>query len=667
MLSIRRLIRHFVACFLVLAISACGGGSGSSPAVPAPVVPVVPVTPVVPVAPVTNLTINPASITVAAGGTVDFSANSAANFSVTGGAANGSVLTTGVANATYTAPATPGVYQIVATSAADPTSKATASITVSATTGFRIGVSGSPRIAPGTSTQLTAFLNNLPVSATWAIEGACGTCSISATGLFSAGSTVASVTVRGTATASPSQSATFQLTRASEVILTLTAPAAAPLTAADMLTFNASISPEGINRDVTWTTGPGSSAGSVIAVDYFRGYLPPATPGTYSINAVSVADPSKTGTIPVVVTTAPATALTAPATVPSTMRYGHAAAALPDGRVLLVAGHPDRQSYNPLLSTDVFNPASGGFSIGPVLTVQRINPEAIALDADRVLVTGGEQDYQTARSSAEVLNLATGTTTAIANTMSALRIHHRMVKLGSGPNNGKVLVMGGFNGPVPYGVPSWLATASVDLFDPASNTFSASASSLKTARGLFTATVLADGRVLIVGGFQPSPGVGALASAEIYDPVTGVFSFTGSMTVARLGHTASRLPDGRVLIVGGDREATINSTAEIFDPASGTFSTVASPLAVTRIHHAAASLADGRVLIFGGESGESIVRGTVEVFNPATLSFSLYARMAIPRARATATAVTAGVHAGKVLVFGGGAVNTPGKAAELAP
>ena len=159
----------------------------------------------------------------------------------------------------------------MATATADPSSKATASITVSATTGFRINASGSQRIAPGTSTQFTAFLNNLPISATWAIEGACGTCSISASGLFSAGSTVASVTVRGTNAANPAQSATYPLTIASEVILTLTAPATATLTTADMLTFNASISPEGINLDVTRTTGPGGNAGNVIVVDYRRG------------------------------------------------------------------------------------------------------------------------------------------------------------------------------------------------------------------------------------------------------------------------------------------------------------------------------------------------------------------------------------------------------------
>jgi len=245
-------------------------------------------------------------------------------------------------------------------------------------------------------------------------------------------------------------------------------------------------------------------------------------------------------------------------------------------------------------------------------------------------------------------------------------MHHAMARLTTGPNSGKVLVMGGFNGPIPYGEPTWVATNSVDLFDPATNTFSAAAP-LKTARGLLTATPLADGRILIVGGFEPDPGARALASAEIYDPVAGTFSFTGSMTVARYGHTATRLPDGKVLIVGGDPNAATRSTAEIYDPASGTFSTVASQLAVTRINHAAAALADGRVLVFGGESGNFLVRGTVEAYDPATQTFSLYARMATARVRGTATAVTSGPSSGKVLVFGGGARNTPAAAAELTP
>jgi hypothetical protein len=347
------------------------------------------------------------------------------------------------------------------------------------------------------------------------------------------------------------------------------------------------------------------------------------------------------------------------------MRYQHAAAAMADGRIVLAGGVQDRQAFNPVLASSVFNPSSGTFSAGPALAVDRPQPEAIALDATRVLVTGGREDWNLSRSTAEVLDLSAGAASATANGMGARRINHQMVKLGTGPNSGKVLVMGGFNGPVPYGDPTWLATTSVDLFDPATNAF-APAAQLKTARGHFTATLLADGRILVAGGYQPEGG-GALASAEIYDPVSGTFSLTGSLSTARYGHTATRLADGKVLIAGGNLDEARQSSAEIYDPASGTFSPAASSLAGGRVFHAAAALADGRVLLFGGESGSFVVRGTVEAFDPATRTFSLFARMGIARVRTTATPVTAGPASGKILVFGGGARNTPQVAGELTP
>lgn len=609
--------------------------------------------------------INPASPSIAPGASVDLSANFTATFSVTGGSASGTVVSTGSANARYTAPSASGVYQVVATSPTDPTIKAFASITVSAGSGFRI--SGNARIAPSTTTQFTASVNNVSTPASWAIEGNCGTCTIDSSGLFTAGSSVATVTVRGTNSGNSSQTATAQLTIASAVILTVNAPSAPSVTTADMLTASTGVSPSGIDASVTWTTGPGSAAGTVVPVEWFYGYLPPATPGTYTVTAASVADPSKTAALSVQVTAAPSATLSATSGAPASMRYGHAAAILADGRVLLVGGQADRQGQASVLSSDVFNPANASFSAGPSLSLPRVSAEAIAIDADRVLVTGGKEDYQTARKTAEVLTLSTGTTTAAANTMSVLRIHHRMVALNSGPNSGKILILGGFNGPVPYGVPSWLATSSVDLFDPVSNSFSAANSGLLTSRGLFTATPLLDGRILIVGGYQPDPGAGALASAEIYDPTTGTFSYTGSLSNARYGHTATRLADGKVLIVGGDQNSGTRSTAEIYNPATGTFSSVTSTLSVLRSNHAAALLSDGRVLVFGGESGESVVNGTVEAYDPTTQTFSLLARMAIPRTRASATVLTSGPNAGKILVFGGGAVNQPAKAAEMAP
>ncbi len=609
--------------------------------------------------------INPQSPTMLPGGSLDFSTNFTATFAVVGGAANGLLTAAGPGNTTYIAPATPGIYRIVATSTANAANRATATVTVSAGAGFR--VSGTPRIAPNTSTQLTALFNDMSTSATWTIEGNCGTCSVNSAGLFTAGSTVASVRVRGTRVSVPSQSDTLAITIASEVILSLNAPSAITVTSSDMFTFNPTISPAGINADVSLAAAPAGDAGSFITVDYFKGYLPPARAGNFAVGVASVADPSKTASIAVAVITTAAPALAATPGAPSSMRYTHAAAALPDGRVLMVGGLADRQSNNRLLTTDVFNPATGNFSAGPSLGLTRPYPEAIAIDANRVLVTGGELDYQTARNTAEVVSLSRQVSDPTPNAMSAPRIHHRMVLLNRGANSGKVLVMGGFNGPVPYGVPTWQATASVDVFDPATDTFTPSHASLRTARGMFTATMLADGRVLIVGGFQPEPGPLGLASAEIYDPVTGTFAFTGSLAIARYGHTATRLADGRVLVVGGINNGNTQSTAEIYDPATGNFSPVSSNLAVTRGYHAASSLADGRVVIFGGESGDFVVRGTVEVFNPANQTFSPYAVMSTPRVRATATALTAGPNAGKVLVFGGGAVNTPAKAAEVTP
>lgn len=609
--------------------------------------------------------INPATPSIAPGASIDLSANFNASFSVTGGSASGTLVSTGSANARYTAPSTPGVYQVVATSAADPTIKAFANITVSAGSGFRI--SGNPRIAPNTTTQFTAFVNDVASPATWTIAGNCGSCTIDSNGLFTAGSSVTTVTVRGTNNANSSLTATAQLTIASAVILTVNAPSAPSMTTADMLTASTGISPSGIDASVTWTTGPGSAAGTVVPVEWFYGYLPPATPGTYTVTAASVADPSKTAALSVQVTAAPGATLGATSGTPASMRYGHAAAILGDGRVLLVGGQADRQGQVSALTTDVFSPASASFSAGPALSLPRVSAEAVAIDANRVLVSGGKDDYQTARKTAEVLNLSNGTTTAAANTMSVLRIHHRMVALSSGPNSGKILIIGGFNGPVPYGVPSWLATSSVDLFDPISNNFTAANNGLLTSRGLFTATPLLDGRILIVGGYQPDPGAGALASVEIYDPTNGSFSYTGSLSIARYGHTATRLADGKVLIVGGDQNVGARSTAELYNPATGTFSNVTSTLAVLRSNHAAALLGDGRVLVFGGESGESVVNGTVEAYDPATQTFSLFARMSIPRTRATATVLTSGPNAGKILVFGGGAVNQPAKAAEMAP
>jgi hypothetical protein len=148
------------------------------------------------------------------------------------------------------------------------------------------------------------------------------------------------------------------------------------------------------------------------------------------------------------------------------------------------------------------------------------------------------------------------------------------------------------------------------LYDPATGTFSKTGP-MKVGRWLHSATLLADGRVLILGGRSPKDSV--YTSAELYDPRSGRFSLAGSMGGGRQQHTATLLGDGRVLITGGywsdGQNWRVESSTEMYDPATGNFSPVGS-MGPRRQGHGATLLSDGRVLIAGGEDigGSGAVR-----------------------------------------------------------
>jgi hypothetical protein len=217
--------------------------------------------------------------------------------------------------------------------------------------------------------------------------------------------------------------------------------------------------------------------------------------------------------------------------------------------------------------------------------------------------------------------------------------------------NGKVLVTGGgfFSGLISN------VSASAELYDPASRTFSATATMAKP-RAFQTATLLNNGKVLVSGGSSASvngsTSMGALTSAEIYDPSTGTFSFTGSMTSTRVYQTATLLENGTVLIVGGtDSSGNILSSAELYNPVTGTFSATGT-MSAPRFGHTATLLASGKVLIAGGESvsnSTDVDLSSTELYDPTTGLFTVTGSLLVGRESATATLL----NNGNVLIAGG--------------
>lgn len=154
-----------------------------------------------------------------------------------------------------------------------------------------------------------------------------------------------------------------------------------------------------------------------------------------------------------------------------------------------------------------------------------------------------------------------------------------------------VLVAGGGNG-------ADIALASAQLYNSATGVWSPTGS-LVGLRGSHTATQLPSGRVLVAGGVIVS---GDRASAELYDPATGTWSPTGDLDQARPSLTPNRLGDGKVLVTGG------GTSADLFDPASGAWSAAAN-LRTARLSHTAALLAGGKALVMGGRDGADDLSG----------------------------------------------------------
>ena len=263
----------------------------------------------------------------------------------------------------------------------------------------------------------------------------------------------------------------------------------------------------------------------------------------------------------------PATNAWAPAASMVGRRYAHTATLLADGRVLVVGG---TRSAVVLDSTEIYDPGSNRWAPGPSLPNPRSAHAATLLRDGRVLVAGGE-DGSSTLATAELFE-PTANRWAPTNPMNTGRHSVALVSL----NDGRFMAVAGLPGPGPQ------PGEAAEIFDPVRETWTVAGSATQPLLSYGEASVaLKDGRVFVSGGPSQTYMGDGLTTGYVYDPGTDRWATTNQMAQGRVNHTASRLPDGRVLVAGG-RNAQTNGTAlnttEIFDAHLGV---VASPASAT--------------------------------------------------------------------------------------
>jgi len=250
------------------------------------------------------------------------------------------------------------------------------------------------------------------------------------------------------------------------------------------------------------------------------------------------------------------------------------------------------------------------------MNTPRVSQKQVLLQTGKVLAAGGCSTFfcNSALSSAEVYDPSAGTW-SITGSMTTARSGYTASLL----DDGRVLAAGGCN-------TGFLCTGtnSAELYDPTTGIWTATGA-MNTIRNGHVAVVLKSGKVLVAGGIGicNSQVCNTLSSAEIYDPQTGVWTPTGDMTTSRIGHTATLLPGGRVLVTGGCASTGIPCSgfialgAEVYDPSSGTW-TATSPMVNSRTDAVATALLSGAVLVAGGLNGGGYVLSSAELYDPST-------------------------------------------------
>jgi WD40 repeat protein len=306
-------------------------------------------------------------------------------------------------------------------------------------------------------------------------------------------------------------------------------------------------------------------------------------------------------------------------------RAAHTATLLPDGRVLIAGGCTldSCEMEEDGASAELYDPRVGSFAKTGTMGTERVSHTATLLPNGEVLLAGG-WDRGGVLANAELYNPATGVFSPTSS-MTTHRAAHTATLL----PNGKVLIAGGYNGN--QSVPD------AEIYDPRTGTFSRTGS-MTTPRSAHAAALLPNGRVLATGGSDAQEKI--VASAEIYDPGTGRFIRTGTMSVDRYKHAATSLRDGKILILGGSNADDFYgkyASAELFDPASGTFTAVDDMNAERfKLPDAVATLSSGEVLV-GGDSERA------EIYDPESKGFrTVHGSLGAARNFATVTTLSEG-------------------------
>jgi N-acetylneuraminic acid mutarotase len=283
-------------------------------------------------------------------------------------------------------------------------------------------------------------------------------------------------------------------------------------------------------------------------------------------------------------------------------RLYHTATLLPNGQVLVVGGSSSLSGWPPpaLASAELYNPTTGKWTVTGNLKTGRWGHMAVLLTNGKVLVVGGEIAGGAYTASAELYDPSTGKWSSTGS-LAITRYSFQATAL----QNGKALVAGG-------NAATGGLLAEAELYDSSTRKWTTTAS-LNAGRAVFTQTLLSSGQVLAAGGNDGNAQLhGYATSSELYDTSTGKWTTTGSLNVARDSHTATLLANGKVLVAGGTNYNGTLTEAELYDIFTTIWTTTGN-MNTARAGHFATLLLNGQVLVVGGDIGTVT---TAELYTP---------------------------------------------------